>query len=122
MDDRPTATMKMRRIATVIDGFRDAGLVISGHYFELPLLLSPDPIPMPGLTIADVTAATFSRIEKGVEVVLVGMGPRFGRLPAHVLEAAHANGLRAEAMDSHAAARTFNLLWVEGREVAALLL
>jgi uncharacterized protein len=56
-----------------------------------------------------------------VEIVLLGCGPRAALVPARLRAELRAAGVTLETMDTGAACRTFNLLQVEGRRVAAML-
>lgn len=103
------------------DGFRVGTQRISGS-----LLITPEAArawPVTDLTLAsladfaDVTAA-----EPSIEVLLLGTGGSMTRPPAVLLDALAGAGLRADFMDSRAAARTFNVLVAEDRRVAAALL
>lgn len=55
------------------------------------------------------------------DVLLIGTGAQIAHPPAALLDAAEAAGLRAEAMASPAAARSYNVLLSQGRAVAAAL-
>ncbi len=57
-----------------------------------------------------------------VDLLLLGTGAAMRRPTAQFVASARARGLRIEAMDSPAAARTFNVLAAEERRVAVLLL
>ena len=57
-----------------------------------------------------------------VDVLFVGTGRHVVHLPESFRDRLEAAGIAAEAMDSPAAARTYNVLLSEGRRVAAALL
>ncbi|MCX7890461.1 MAG: Mth938-like domain-containing protein [Rhodobacteraceae bacterium] len=57
-----------------------------------------------------------------VDVVLVGTGRTIAHPPAAFRAALEGAALGLEAMDSAAAARTYNVLLAEGRRIAAALL
>jgi uncharacterized protein len=57
-----------------------------------------------------------------VDVLFVGTGRTIAHLPAAFREALEAAGLAVEAMDSPAAARTYNVLLSEGRRIAVALI
>ncbi len=61
-------------------------------------------------------------IEPRPAVLLLGTGARLVWPSPEMRAAAAAAGVALEAMDSRAAARTWNVLLQEGRQVAALLL
>ena len=56
------------------------------------------------------------------EVLLVGTGERQVLLPSHILTPLLRLGVGVECMSSGAAARTFNILMAEGRQVIAALI
>lgn len=56
------------------------------------------------------------------EIVLFGTGPRLRWPPATTIAALHEFGIGVEVMDTAAACRTYNILMLEGRRVAAALL
>ena len=58
----------------------------------------------------------------GVEVVLLGTGPRQHFPEPQVLRALYERQIGIEVMDTSAACRTFNVLVTEGRLVAAALI
>lgn len=57
-----------------------------------------------------------------VDVLLVGTGKVIAHLPDNLRNPLEAAGIGVEAMDSPAAARTYNVLLAEARRVAAALL
>ena len=57
-----------------------------------------------------------------VDVIFVGTGSDTAHVPKDLREALEEAGLGVEAMNSPAAARTYNVLLSEGRRVAAALL
>ncbi|MDN5844553.1 MAG: MTH938/NDUFAF3 family protein [Alcaligenaceae bacterium] len=60
--------------------------------------------------------------EDAPEVILIGTGAAQAFLPASTIEPLQALGIGVEAMTTHAAARTYNILISEDRRVLALLL
>lgn len=58
----------------------------------------------------------------GVEVVLLGTGPRQRFPDPRVLGALYERRIGVEVMDTSAACRTYNVLVAEGRSVAAALI
>ncbi len=56
-----------------------------------------------------------------VDVLFIGTGKVIAHLPADFCKALEDAGLAVEAMDSPAAARTYNVLLSEGRRIAAAL-
>jgi uncharacterized protein len=58
----------------------------------------------------------------GVEIVIIGMGERMAFLSKEIRAAFQAKNINVEAMDTGAAARTYNVLLQEGRKVSAALI
>lgn len=77
-------------------------------------------------TLQDMALATLDAARLpdlgAVELLLLGTGETLLRPPVSLVEAAAKRGWRVEAMDSAAAARTFNVLLAEDRLVGALIL
>ena len=57
-----------------------------------------------------------------IEFVLFGTGSEIGALPGPVATRLHEAGLGLEAMQTGAAARTYNILLAENRKIAAALI
>ena len=76
--------------------------------------------PMAFLDADDTTAPTVSGTRP--EVLLVGTGSKQVLLPHHILLPLLKIGIGVECMSTQAAARTYNILMAEGRQVIAALL
>jgi uncharacterized protein len=102
---------------------RTAGGWIVGNRLYAPALLVTARIAgtLAGLSVHTLEAARLPDLADA-ELLLLGTGSTLVPLPAAFVEGARARGWRVEAMDSAAAARTFNVLVAEDRLVAALLL
>lgn len=101
------------------------GIQVGDRTFSESFLLSPDRCVegFPARDLAGFDEATIAAVlAQEPALVLIGTGPR-QHLPAPALMGAFlARGIGVEAMDSAAAARTFNLLAGEGRRVVAVFL
>ena len=102
-------------------GFRFAGMSHRGSILCLPNAI----LAWDAATIADVTPALIPLLQEesatgGVLLLGTGRSPVFP--DPHVLSAFRAAGLWLEVMDTGAAARTYNVLLAEEREVSAALL
>lgn len=115
------AGMGFSRRPSLIEGHaKDGGWVVGGKLYPAAMLVWREGVRSFGpLTLADVGAA---HLPADCELLLLGTGEMLRRPPAALVALAKAQGTRIEAMDSGAAARTFNLLVQEERPVAALLL
>lgn len=73
--------------------------------------------------IDELTADDLGSVAQlGVELVILGTGNRQVFPPAHILEPLITASIGFECMDSSAAARTYNILASDGRNVAAAIL
>lgn len=108
--------------AARIGGRLADGWLVAGRLYAPALLVSADFAgSVPGLALETLDAAALPALP-AVDLLLLGTGATLRRpLPAFV-EAARGRGWRVEPMDSPAAARTFNVLVAEGRQVGALIL
>jgi uncharacterized protein len=120
VDATPTGAVQ------VIQGYVPGGFKVSGTIHLGAILVWPEQtLAWPATTLAAATPESFAPLfaaDPALELVLVGAGSRFARLPPALAAALKDQGLSAEAMDSRAAARTYNVLLGEGRRVAAALL
>jgi uncharacterized protein len=72
--------------------------------------------------IDELADSDFERLfETAPEIVLLGTGPSNVFPPRELMFAFARRGIGLECMDTAAAARTFNVLATEGRQVAAVL-
>ncbi len=77
----------------------------------------------PARSLSEMDAAAIETVlSVKPTVVLIGTGTQQIMAPASVLAGFLARGVGLEAMDSRAAARTYNLLAGEGRRVAVIFL
>ncbi len=101
-----------------------AAIIVSGDSYSEPVALTPDEIvdgwePLP---IADLTEAHFEDLlSRSPELVILGTGASSQFPPRELVFAFARRGIGLETMDTPAAARTFNVLATEGRQVAAVL-
>lgn len=106
----------------VLRGVSATGVLVNQRTFSTSFLLAPNqlredwrPASVESLQADDFDAA----FEWQPEVILLGTGLRQRFPPAAVLASILRRGVGLEAMDSGAAARTFNVLAGEGRRVVA---
>jgi len=108
----------------VINGYGDMGFRVNGVRFEGSVLVRPDlTTTWPVTSIAALTLESLP-IDglAGIEILLIGGGSR-GTVILPGLRRQYANhGIVLEVMDTGAACRTFNVLLVEERRVAAALI
>lgn len=121
------ATLKFSREMTttlMIQRVTKSAITVNGKPYAQTIALTPDEVlanwaPKP---IADLVEADFeSLLAKAPEILLLGTGPTNVFPPRELLFAFARRGIGLESMDTAAAARTFNVLSGEARQVAAVL-
>ena len=108
----------------VIESYDTNGFRVTGIAYARSILVFPDAtLDWPVSGIEDVTVATLQPVIErgGIEILLLGCGPRMMPVPAVLRQALKAAGIGLEAMDTGAACRTYNVLLAENRRVAAAL-
>ncbi|MGA8259246.1 MAG: Mth938-like domain-containing protein [Arenicellales bacterium] len=108
----------------VIRRCEDGTITINEQTYSRSVIVMPQDIVdwRPG-KIAELTADDLHSVAQlGVELVIVGTGSRQVFPSARVLAPLVQASLGFEVMDSAAAARTYNILASEGRNVAAAIL
>jgi uncharacterized protein len=111
--------------AKLVEGFSGAGWLVDGQAFPGVLIAASLAHPIEAATLEALDATLLqplAALDPKPTLLLVGTGPAMRRPPPALLIAAKALGLAVEFMDSKAAARTYNVLILEARPVAALLL
>ncbi len=108
-----------------IKGYGPGWVNINEQEIRRSVIVAPEQLltDWPPQTFADLEATHFEALlTLDLEIVLLGTGQR-QRFPHPKLTAVlPANGVGVEVMDTFAACRTYNLLMLEGRRVAAALL
>ncbi len=108
----------------LVQGLRGTGFRVGGANYLQPILIAGGRVlEWRHASLADPSGlAILTELTPRVELLVLGSGRTHLRPDAAVMQALTAWGIGLETMDSRAAARTFNLLAVEGRRVAAALL
>lgn len=112
----------------IIESYGGGGFRVSGRSFAGSILVFPDRAmewavaEIAGLSVDSIAEIVRAGTAGSVDLVLVGCGPRMGPIPAPVRQALRDAGVVAEAMDTGAACRTYNVLMADGRRVAAALI
>ena len=116
-------------IYQVVERYGAGTFQISGQNYRSSVLVFPErtlawPVTafndIDGDALAPVLAE--SAASPGIEVLLLGCGPRMQLVSPALRAPLRAAGIVIEPMDTGAAARTFNLLLSEDRRVAAALI
>jgi uncharacterized protein len=115
-----------RGTSRVIEAYGAGGFRVDGESFRGSVIVLPDGV-VPWAA-ADMGAVTLDSLQpvvaaaRAVEILLIGSGARFALPTAALRGALQAQGIAADAMDTGAACRTYNVLRAEGRRVAAALI
>ncbi|MBT8099486.1 MAG: Mth938-like domain-containing protein [Gammaproteobacteria bacterium] len=110
--------------AITIQSVSDGQIRIGGEIYRKTIALTTSTVvndwrPCP---VADLTANDLAPIvESKPDVLVLGTGPQSEFAPREIVFALARKGIGLEVMDTAAAARTFNVLAGEGRNVAAIL-
>lgn len=110
----------------VVEGYGPGRFRVSGTVHEGSVLILPEQVhAWPVTALAEVTLDSLAAViapEADIELLLIGCGARMAMVPADLRTALRERGIAIEAMDTGAAARTYNLLLSENRRVAAALI
>ncbi len=110
----------------VIETYGDGRFRISGVVYEGSVLVFPDrALAWPVARFEELSAESLEEIAaagEAVEVLLLGCGPQMNLVPKEIREPLRKAGVVIDAMDTGAAARTYNVLMAEDRRVAAALI
>ncbi|BBK30901.1 uncharacterized protein EDC65_1661 [Stella humosa] len=108
----------------VIQGYGTGRFRVNGIEHAGSIIITPAAVVPWSATDARLDDATIDEILRaaaGAEVLLLGAGSRIVLLPPAQRQALRAAGLVVDVMDTGAACRTYNVLMMEGRLVAAAL-
>ncbi len=110
----------------LVNSYGDGGFRISGVRYEGSVLLFPDQTqPWPITSIENLTEDSLEAVmaaEPAVEILLVGCGANMAFIEEEIRRPLREKGITIDSMDSGAAVRTYNVLLLEGRRVAAALI
>lgn len=110
----------------LVEAYGDGGFRLRGRRVEGSVLVIGDGFyPIGAASVAELSETDFAQLlsaEERPEILFVGTGEKMQLLPADVRKYLQSKNFMPELMDTGAAARTFNVLRMEDRRVAALLL
>lgn len=112
-----TATLTIQRVTT-------SSITVNGEPYAQSIALTPEEVfaDWEAKPVADLADTDFETLlETAPEIILLGTGPTNVFPPRELMFAFARRGIGLECMDTAAAARTFNVLATEGRQVAAVL-
>ncbi len=105
-----------------IQSYGDGGFRIAGEAHVGSVIVLCDAVhPWPANAFTDISPDSFELLSEG-GILLVGTGKTMNFLDPELRAALSARGLVADAMDTGAACRTFNVLLGEDRPVYAALI
>lgn len=128
-EDRSGRIMQIKEVSRpglpLISGYGPGSFSIAEREVSGPVLVTPERwAKIDAETLDSVTEDTLQPLfaaDPAIDILIVGTGAKMGLVPPALRAAAARHGLSVEPMDSGAAARTFNVLLLEDRRVAALL-
>ena len=105
-------------------GYGEGFVMINGQRHEANLIVLPERLlPWSSTRFDALEEADFQLfLELNLEILLLGTGPKQRFPHPRLTRALAAKRIGVEAMDLHAACRTYNILMAEERRVAAALL
>ncbi len=110
----------------LIEGYGGGGFEVGGRDHRGSILILPEQVlPWPVTESGAISLESLQPLlaaVSGLEVLLVGCGERAVLLPPALREALRGQGLGVDAMATGPACRTFNVLQIEARAVAAALI
>lgn len=111
----------------VVESYGDGRFKVSGQHYQGSILVHPletlswSASDMAGVTL-DSLAPLVAADDRPIEVLLLGCGPDMAPVPAALRQGLRERGIVVEPMDTGAACRTYNVLLLEERVVAAALI
>ena len=110
----------------LVQSYGDGRFKISAISYEGSVLIFPEQTSLWSIkSTEDITIESLSPITDQADdydILLIGAGATFGRIPIDLRKSLKDLGLVLEWMDTGAACRTFNVLIGEERRVAAALI
>ncbi len=109
----------------IINAYTAASVSVNGEVYTSSILVPPTGpvLPWDVSALSDLTQAHFERmVEAHPELIIFGSGRQLRFPPPALLRPLMTARIGFETMDTAAAARTYNILVSEGRQVMAALL
>ncbi|MCR9212500.1 MAG: Mth938-like domain-containing protein [Proteobacteria bacterium] len=110
----------------LINSYGDGGFRVSGTKYEGSVVILPEETVqwqvdhMNDLTADSLRVVT--ETDKSIEILLIGCGTSMAFIEEDLRAELKQSGIVIDAMDTGAAVRTYNVLLLEGRHVAAALI
>lgn len=119
-------TPKLGQDRRIVQAYGDGGFRISGEAHKGSVLVFPDRVePWPVATLADLSLDSLQSVldsAADVDLLLIGCGSSMGLIKSTLRQPLRDAGVVVEPMDTGAACRTYNVLLLEERRVAAALI
>lgn len=110
----------------LVDAYGDGGFRLAGKRVEGSVLVSENGyLPVEVDHVSRLRESHFDALDGEIskaEILLIGTGEKMALLPGDLRKQLQSANIGFELMDTGAAARTFNVLRMEDRRVAALLI
>ncbi len=110
----------------LVNSYGDGGFRISGVRYEGNVIILPDQtLEWSVQSIDDLSVEALQPVleaEPSIEILLVGCGKSMAFIDEGLRGQLRAKGITIDSMDSGAAVRTYNVLLLEKRRVAAALI
>lgn len=109
----------------LINGYGDGGFRVSGVKYDGSVLVLPEKTLLWDMAvITDLSVDSLNALDAKdvkVEILLIGCGANMAFIDTDIRNLCRDKGIVIDAMDTGAAVRTYNVLLLEGRQVAAAL-
>lgn len=105
-----------------VESYGPGGFRVASNWHDGSVLLLPTEILALAAPLSIETLQPVLAAPDPVDVLLAGMGPEIAPLPPALRAALDEAGIGVEVMSTPAACRTYNVLLVEARRVAAALI
>lgn len=102
-------------------GFRFAGMSHTGSVIAMPTGIQSWQVKLPSRIDVNSLTPVLAEMQR-IDILLIGTGEKALSQNAPFAQALRSMGMHVDVMDTPAAARTYNVLFEEGRRVGAALL
>ncbi|WP_373085769.1 Mth938-like domain-containing protein [Sneathiella sp.] len=110
----------------LINSYGDGGFRVSGVWYDSSSLVLPEmTLPWPVTHMDELSVDSLTDViakSSEVEILLIGCGTNMAFIEEDLRQSLRQHGIVIDAMDTGAAVRTYNVLLLEGRQVAAALI
>jgi uncharacterized protein len=117
---------KSSAVRQLIESYGDGGFKVAGTRHSGSVLIFPgETVTWPVASAGEISVAALQPVLQRADrarILVIGCGRSFTPRPAGLESELRAAGISLEWMDTGAACRTFNVLLLEDREVAAALI